>query len=104
MIGEVGLSSREACGNTVRNVTASPEAGVDPQEPFDVSPFADATFRYFLRNPICQDMGRKFKISFSSSDFQTFTNCSADMPCAIAAPFTAPMEVPTMICGSQALS
>jgi sulfite reductase (ferredoxin) len=65
------ITLREACGNTVRNVTASPEAGVDPQEPFDVSPYADATFRYFLRNPICQDMGRKFKISFSSSDSDT---------------------------------
>ena len=62
------ITLREACGNTVRNVTASPEAGIDPNEPFDVSPYADATFRYFLRNPICQEMGRKFKITFSSSD------------------------------------
>lgn len=65
------ITLREACGNTVRNVTASPEAGIDPEEPFDVSPYADATFRYFLRNPICQDMGRKFKMSFSSSDKDT---------------------------------
>ena len=62
------ITLREACGNTVRNVTASPTAGIDPLEPFDVSPYAHATFEYFLRNPICQDMGRKFKISFSSSD------------------------------------
>jgi sulfite reductase (ferredoxin) len=48
----------------VRNVTASPTAGIDPEEPFDVSPYAHETFRYFLRNPICQDLGRKFKISF----------------------------------------
>jgi len=65
------ITLREACGNTVRNVTASPTAGIDPQEPFDVSPYAQATFEYFLRNPICQEMGRKFKISFSSSDEDT---------------------------------
>ncbi|MDB5285739.1 MAG: nitrite reductase [Mucilaginibacter sp.] len=65
------ITLREACGNTVRNVTSSPASGVDPQEPFDVSPYAQATFEYFLRNPICQDMGRKFKISFSSSDADT---------------------------------
>src|SRR6187549_362208 len=65
------ITLREACGNTVRNITASSTAGVDPDEPFDVSPYADAMFRYFLRNPICQEMGRKFKISFSSSDDDT---------------------------------
>ena len=65
------ITLREACGNTVRNVTASPNAGIDPNEPFDVSPYAYETFRYFLRNPICQDMGRKFKIAFSSSDADT---------------------------------
>src|SRR5246127_2014513 len=65
------ITLREACGNTVRNVTASPAAGIDPNEPFDVSPYAHATFEYFLRNPVCQEMGRKFKISFSSSDADT---------------------------------
>jgi len=65
------VTLREACGNTVRNVTASETAGVDPKEPFDVTPYADAMFRYMLRNPICQEMGRKFKISFSSSDDDT---------------------------------
>ncbi len=65
------ITLREACGNTVRNVTSSPASGIDPQEPFDVSPYAHATFEYFLRNPICQEMGRKFKISFSSSDADT---------------------------------
>ncbi|HTI61521.1 nitrite reductase [Mucilaginibacter sp.] len=65
------VTLREACGNTVRNVTASPTAGVDPKEPFDVSPYAHATFEFFLRNPICQEMGRKFKISFSSSSEDT---------------------------------
>jgi sulfite reductase (ferredoxin) len=65
------ITLREACGNTVRNVTSSPAAGIDPAEPFDVSPYAQAVFEYFLRNPICQEMGRKFKVSFSSSDADT---------------------------------
>lgn len=65
------ITIREACGNTVRNITASATAGIDPKELFDVAPYADATFRYFLRNPICQEMGRKFKISFSSSEEDT---------------------------------
>ena len=63
-----GMTAREACGNTVRNLTASPLAGVDPDELFDVSPYVYATFDYFLRNPICQEMGRKIKPAFSSSD------------------------------------
>lgn len=62
------ITLREACGNTVRNVTASAMAGIDPKEPFDVSPYAHAVFAYFLRNPICQEMGRKVKIAFSSSE------------------------------------
>jgi len=65
------VTLREACGNTVRNVTASETAGFDINEPFDVSPYADALFKFFLRNPICQEMGRKFKVSFSSSDEDT---------------------------------
>jgi sulfite reductase (ferredoxin) len=65
------ITLREACGNTVRNVTASETAGIDVNEPFDVSPYAHATFQFFLRNPICQEMGRKFKISFSSSEEDT---------------------------------
>ena len=65
------VTLREACGNTVRNITASPMAGADPDEPFDVSPYADAVFKYFLRNPVNQEMGRKFKIAFSSSHKDT---------------------------------
>lgn len=65
------ITLREACGNTVRNVTASVTAGIDPNEPFDVTPYADALFRYFLRNPICQEMGRKIKMAFSNSDEDT---------------------------------
>jgi len=62
------ITLREACGNTVRNITASPMAGVDAQEPFDVTPYAHAMFEYFLRNPVCQEMGRKIKIAFSATD------------------------------------
>lgn len=65
------ITLREACGNTVRNVTASETAGIDVDEPFDVSPYAHALFEYFLRNPISQEMGRKFKVSFSASDADT---------------------------------
>jgi sulfite reductase (ferredoxin) len=65
------ITLREACGNTVRNVTASSTAGIDPNEPFDVSPYAHATFKYFLRNPICQEMGRKFKMAFSATEADT---------------------------------
>jgi sulfite reductase (ferredoxin) len=68
---EKGVTLREACGNTVRNITASATAGIDPKEPFDVSPYSYAMFKYFLRNPICQEMGRKFKIAFSSGDDDT---------------------------------
>ncbi len=62
------ITLREACGNTVRNVTASELAGIDPHEVFDVRPYADALFRHFLRNPISQELGRKIKIAFSGSD------------------------------------
>ena len=65
---DAGITLKEACGNTVRNVTGSARAGIDPLEPFDISPYAFTIFDYFLRNPICQDMGRKFKISVSSSE------------------------------------
>ncbi len=65
------ITLREACGNAVRNVTASETAGIDINEPFDVTPYAHATFEFFLRNPICQEMGRKFKMSFSATDADT---------------------------------
>jgi len=65
------VTIREACGNTVRNVTASDQSGIDPDEPFDVTPYAHALFEYFLRKPVCQEMGRKFKIAFSSSEKDT---------------------------------
>ena len=62
---EVGLTTREACGNTVRNVIASPFAGVCKNELFDVTPYAKAIARFFLRNPICQNLPRKFKFNFA---------------------------------------
>ena len=65
------ITLREACGNAVRNITASETAGIDKNEPFDVTPYAHDVFQFFLRNPICQDMGRKFKIAFSSSEKDT---------------------------------
>ncbi len=61
----VGLTTREAGGNTVRNVTACPMAGICATEPFDVTPYGEAVTRFFLRNPICQALPRKFKIAFS---------------------------------------
>ncbi len=70
-LAQKGITAREACGNTVRNLTASARAGIDPEEPFDVSPYVQAAFEYFLRNPICQDMGRKIKPAFSSSELDS---------------------------------
>jgi sulfite reductase beta subunit-like hemoprotein len=64
-LAEVGLTTREACSNTVRNVTACPLAGVDPTDAFDVTPYAAAFARYFLRKPENQAMPRKFKVAFS---------------------------------------
>ncbi|MCA6361456.1 MAG: HEPN domain-containing protein [Bacteroidetes bacterium] len=62
------ITLREACGNTVRNITSPAESGVWPGEAFDVSAYADAVFRYFLRKPFAQEMGRKIKIAFSNSE------------------------------------
>ncbi len=66
-LAEVGLTTREACGNVVRNVTGDPLAGVAPDEVFDVRPYADAVARFLLRHPVSQNLGRKFKIAFSGS-------------------------------------
>ena len=56
---EVGLTSREACGNTIRNVMCSHFAGVCPNEPFDTTPYAKAIARFFLRNPILSESSQK---------------------------------------------
>ena len=67
-LGESGLSTREACGNVVRNVTGDPWAGVRKDEPFDISPYAGAFARYWVRNELTQLLPRKFKVAFSGSD------------------------------------
>ena len=64
---EAGLTTREACGNTVRNVTCSHYTGISPKEIFDVAPYADLLSLYFLRHPVSQNLPRKFKIAFESS-------------------------------------
>ena len=61
---EAGLTTREACGNTVRNVMCSHFAGVCPDEAFDATPYSMAVAKFFLRNPMCQNLPRKFKINF----------------------------------------
>src|SRR4051812_18161016 len=64
-LASVGLTTREACGDTVRNVQGCHLAGACPFEVLDVSPWAEAAFRHFVRNPIAQRLPRKFKINFS---------------------------------------
>jgi sulfite reductase (ferredoxin) len=66
-IGESGLSSREGCGNTMRNVTGDPWAGVAKDELFDLTPYAGAYVRYFVRHPTTQGMPRKVKTAFDAS-------------------------------------
>jgi sulfite reductase (NADPH) hemoprotein beta-component len=63
-LAEVGLTTREACGHSVRNITACPLAGVSPTEIFDVTPYADALTRFLLRGPLSSTLPRKFKVAF----------------------------------------
>jgi sulfite reductase beta subunit-like hemoprotein len=63
-LAEAGLTTREACGNSVRNITACPFAGVAADERFDVTPYAEALTRYLLRHPLSSTLPRKFKIAF----------------------------------------
>ncbi len=67
-LGDAGLSSREGCGNTMRNVTGDPRAGVLDDELFDITPYAGAYVRYFVRHPTTQSMPRKFKTAFAATD------------------------------------
>jgi sulfite reductase beta subunit-like hemoprotein len=76
LLADCGLTTREACGNTVRNVTACPVAGICPGEAFDVTPYALGVSRYLLRHPDFHDLPRKFKIAFSG--------CEDDGACAVA--------------------
>src|SRR4051794_16215346 len=66
-LSDTGLSSREGCGNTVRNVTGDPWAGVCDDEPFDMTPYAGAYVRYFVRHPTTQLMPRKIKTAFNGA-------------------------------------
>jgi len=75
-LADAGLTTREACGNTVRNVTACPISGICPGEAFDVTPYALGVSRYLLRHPDFHDLPRKFKIAFSG--------CEDDGACAVA--------------------
>src|SRR5262249_29469511 len=65
-LASAGLTTREACGNSVRNITACPYAGVAADEAFDVTPYAEALTRYLLRHPLSSTLPRKFKIAFES--------------------------------------
>jgi sulfite reductase beta subunit-like hemoprotein len=67
-LSDSGLSSREGCGNTVRNVTADPWMGISEGEPFDLTPYASAYVRYFVRHPVTQLMPRKVKTAFTGTD------------------------------------
>ncbi|HTL29582.1 MAG TPA: hypothetical protein VL282_10175 [Tepidisphaeraceae bacterium] len=69
-LAAVGITTREACGNSVRNVTACPKAGVCRGEIFDVTPYAKAAAYYLLGHPDTQDFGRKFKIAFSGCEHE----------------------------------
>jgi sulfite reductase (ferredoxin) len=71
LLEQDSITMREACGNVVRNVTGSDTAGIDFDEPFDITPYAHAIFEYFLRKPAGQELGRKFKIAVSSSEKDT---------------------------------
>ncbi len=66
-LGDAGLSSREGCGNTMRNVTGDPRAGTLPGEEFDITPYAGAYVRYFVRHPTTQAMPRKVKTAFAAT-------------------------------------
>ncbi len=69
-LAAVGITTREACGNSVRNITACPLSGVCRTETFDVTPYAQAVMRFLLGHPDCQDFGRKFKIAFSGCEHE----------------------------------
>src|SRR5437773_5370008 len=72
-LADAGLTTREACGNSVRNITACPYAGVAADERFDVTPYAEALTRYLLRHPLSSTLPRKFKTAFEG--------CAVDHVC-----------------------
>jgi sulfite reductase beta subunit-like hemoprotein len=70
ILADAGLTTREACGNSVRNITCCPQAGVSPTEVFDVTPYSEAMTRYLLRHPLSSSLPRKFKIAFEGCSDQ----------------------------------
>jgi sulfite reductase (ferredoxin) len=74
-LASVGLTTREACGDTVRNVQGCHLAGACPHENLDITPWAEAAYQHFVRNPLGQRLPRKFKINFSGCD----TDCGQAM-------------------------
>ncbi len=68
LLADVGITTKEACGNSVRNITSSYLSGINPEENFDVLPYAIYCTRYFLRHPLSSTLPRKFKIAFSESE------------------------------------
>ena len=80
LLGQVGLTTREACGNTVRNVVGSPTAGVCHDEAFDITPYLAAYVRFAVRHPLTQDFPRKFKTSFTGcSEHDTVASAIHDL-------------------------
>jgi sulfite reductase beta subunit-like hemoprotein len=67
-LAQTGLTTREACGNSVRNIVGCPLSGVCQTEAFDISPYAEALTRYFLRHPLSSSLPRKFKISLGGCE------------------------------------
>ena len=75
LFGSVGMTTREACGDTVRNVQGCHLAGACPFEVLDITQWAEAAYRHFVRNPLSQRLPRKFKINFSGCE----TDCGQAM-------------------------
>lgn len=78
-LATAGLTTREACGNTIRNVTACPLSGICPRQHVDVTKHLDGAVQHFLRNPLTQQMPRKFKISFSACESDCAQGMMHDM-------------------------
>ncbi|HEY7285246.1 MAG TPA: nitrite/sulfite reductase, partial [Vicinamibacterales bacterium] len=79
LLADSGLTTREACGNSVRNITACPYAGVSADERFDVTPYAEALTRYLLRHPLSATLPRKFKIGFDGCSIDHVMTSINDM-------------------------
>ena len=84
LLADAGVTTREACGNSVRNITACPYAGVSATEAFDVTPYAEGLTRYLLRRPLSSTLPRKFKIAFEgcADDHIGTADQRSRIPCA----------------------